>query len=265
MNIELIEKYNIDSELKKDAASLIRRNEAGILRLSDKFLHKKTGCLKFKNDLTRLAVVLKASETTYRMYKAKGIDDAVFFDTMDDIRIWCEDNRNQGLKNYHWVRNHICFELFKLGRLQFQIFRFPYVIYNSDKTPLKIAENVINVHIPRGERLDYDACVSSIEQAKFFFKAYFPDYRFKYFICDSWLLYDKNKEFMDENSNIIHFQSFFKITMSSPDDSQAIERIFGRKEKDALCYPQKTSLQKAAKNYILSGGRLGKGFGYFEA
>lgn len=265
MNFELIEKYNIDSELKQNAADLIRKNKVGILRLSKKFLNKKPNCLRFKSDLTRLAVVLKASEATYEKYKEKGIDDEIFFDTMDDIRIWCENNSNKGLENYNWIRNHIWFELFKIGRLQFQLFKFPYVVYDYKKTPLKFSENVINIHIPRGEKLDFNACVESIEKAKVFFSTYFPEYNYKYFVCDSWLLYGKNKEFMAEDSNIMKFQSLFTIAFSKCDEAQAIERIFGKKEKDANCYEQKTSLQKSAKKYILDGGRLGTGFGYFEA
>lgn len=261
---ELIDKYNIQKELKNKAASLIQKNEVGILRLSDKFVNHKSNCLRFKNDLVRLAVVLKASEETYKFYRQKGIDDRIFFDTMDDIRIWCEENDNKGLKNYNWIKNHICFELFKIGRLQFQIFRFPYIIYNYRETPLKFKENVIAVHIPSGEKLDYDECVSSIEKAKAFFKKYFPEYRYDYFICDSWLLYDKNKEFMAEDSNIIKFQSLFSIPFSRSADSQAIERIFGKREKDINCYAEKTSLQRAAKEYMQNGGKLGVGFGYIK-
>lgn len=265
MNSDLITRYNIDENLLKKAADLVLGKKVSILRLSKKYFKKNTRCLKYKDDLTRLAVALAASEKTYEAYKEKGIDENIFFDTMHDIGIWCENNHNNGLNNCNWIVNHICLELFKIGRLQYQIVKFPYIIYDYRKTPIKLRENVIAVHVPQGERLDYDACVASIEKAKAFFKQYFPQYSFAYFICDSWLLYDKNKEFMDENSNIIKFQSLFNIAMSRPADEQAIERIFGKREKDAYCYAQKTSLQKAAKAYILNGGKLGTGFGYFKA
>ncbi len=264
MNLNLIQKYNIEDNIMNKAVACIHKNETGVLRLSEKFFNKKTSCLRFKSDTVRLAAALCASEKTYEAYKKMGIDDEIFFDTMHDIAVWCENNANKGLKNYNWIVNHICLELFKIGRLQFQIFKFPYVIYNYNKTPIKFRENVIAVHIQQGEKLDYDQCVKSIEKAKIFFSKYFPDYKYSYFVCDSWLLYDKNREFMKPDSNIIKFQSLFNITMSRPADAQAIEKIFGKREKDVRCYAQKTSLQKAAKEYMMNGGKLGTGFGCFK-
>ncbi|MDE5604840.1 MAG: acyltransferase domain-containing protein [Eubacterium sp.] len=235
------------------------------MRLSRKYARKRTGCLKSKNDLTRLACAIMASDITYGKYREKGIDDKIFFDTMDDIRIWCENNDNRGLHQYNWIKNHLAFELFKIGRLQFQLFKCKNPTLNYKKLPIKYGDNAVYIHIPQGEKLDYNACVQSINQAKAFFKQYFPKFKFEYFFCESWLLYDKNKAFMDENSNILKFQSLFNIAYSVDEDQQAIERIFGKKEKDVNCYKQETSLQKSAKEYMLNGGKLGLGIGYIKA
>lgn len=78
-------------------------------------------------------------------------------------------------------------------------------------------------------------------------------------------MYENNKYFMSSESNIIKFQSLFDIAYSLNLDSQGIERIFGKKEKDAHCYKQETSLQKAAKEYMLNGGKLGIGIGCIKA
>ena len=42
--------------------------------------------------------------------------------TMSDIKIWCEKADNKGIREYMWFKNHLKFELFRLGRLQFQIY-----------------------------------------------------------------------------------------------------------------------------------------------
>lgn len=261
----LIEELNLEKNLKIKVTDLIIKNEVCILRLSKKFANKKPNCLKCKSDITRLACAIMASKITYQKYKEKGIDDKIFFDTMDDIRIWCENNDNKGLNEYNWIKNHIAFELFKIGRLQFQLFKCKNPTLNYGKLPIKYGDNAVYIHIPQGEKLDYEACVNSINLAKNFLKNFFPEFSFEYFFCESWLLYDKNKEFMDENSNIIKFQSLFNIAYSVADDKQAIERIFGKKEKDVNCYKQETSLQKSAKNYMQNGGKLGLGIGYIKA
>ena len=265
MYTELIEKLKLENNLKIQVTDLINENEVSILRLAKKFAKKKTGCLKTKNDLTRLACAIVASEFTYQKYADRGIDDKIFFDTMDDIRIWCQNNDNKGLKQYSWIKNHLAFELFKIGRLQFQLFKCKNPTLNYQKLPIKFGDNAVYIHIPQGEKLDYDACVASINSAKAFLKKYFPKFKFEYFFCESWLLYDRNKDFMDENSNILKFQSLFNIAYSVEEDQQAIERIFGQKEKDVNCYKQETSLQKSAKEYIQNGGKLGLGIGYIKA
>ena len=265
MYLELIEKLNLDENLTLQVTDLINNNEVSILRLSKKFAKKRTSCLKFKSDLTRLAAAIIAAEITYKKYKDKGIDDKVFFDTMADIGIWCKNNHNEGLKEYNWIKNHLGFELFKIGRLQFQLFKCNNPTLDYKKLPIKYRSKAVYIHIPQGEKLDYNACLESINSAKIFPKEYFPKYKFEYFFCESWLLYEKNKEFMDENSNILKFQTLFNIAYSVKEDKQAIERIFGKKERDVNCYKQETSLQKSAKKYMQNGGKLGIGIGYIKA
>ena len=69
-------------------------------------------------DLMRLAVCVDyAQKYTLPFYEKKGIPLSVFYDTMADISVWCENNDNKGLKNYNWLKNHLKGELFKVGRL----------------------------------------------------------------------------------------------------------------------------------------------------
>ena len=75
--------------------------------------------------MVRLAVVLKSFERTHDFYKSKIISDDVFYDTIKDAAVWCENNQNNGLKNYRWLHNHASGKLFKIGRLQFQMYKAP--------------------------------------------------------------------------------------------------------------------------------------------
>lgn len=76
--------------------------------------------------MVRLAVVLKSFERTHDFYKSKIISDDVFYDTIKDAAVWCENNQNNGLKNYRWLHNHASGKLFKIGRLQFQMYKAPW-------------------------------------------------------------------------------------------------------------------------------------------
>ena len=69
---------------------------------------------------------------------------------------------------------------------------------------------------------------------------------------------------MKKDSNIVQFMDLFDCRYSLKIDIQAIERIYGKRHIFIKSYPEKTSLQKRAKEYMLSGGKLGIGVGIIE-
>lgn len=264
MIIAYAEKIGLDQSLINRLKSIVQNDEERIKELSEKLLNG-VDSLTEENDLMRLAVVLNCLDNTKKIYKAHGIGDNIFWDTAEDIKIWCENNQNKGLKNYRWLTNHLKGELFRIGRLQFQIYTCCNKTVDYSKLPFDYGEKVIYIHIPQGEKLIYDDCIKSINYAKTFFKTYFPDYKFKYFFCESWLLYEGNAQFMKKDSNILKFASLFDIAYSVDEQSQAIERIFGERRENAYNYPEKTSLQKAAKDYIKNKNTLGLGIATIKA
>lgn len=235
-----------------------------VTALTDKCFQKGFSALKKENDVVRLAVILECAKRVKSRYDEAGISDEIYCSTMSDIKIWCENNGNKGLKNYGWLSNHVKFGLFRLGRLQFQLYECKNKTLLYKKLPFSYGENLIYVHIPQGEKLNYDECIKSFRTAGEFFKKHFPDYNYKYYFCESWLLYEGNRDFMKADSNILKFSSLFSHVYSVKIDEQAIERIFGKRKLFKKCYPEKTSLQKSAKAYMQKGGKLGVGIGYIN-
>lgn len=263
MNIELLaNKINLNSELKNKVLSLVERDRAKLISLCKKADNYNFKSVFAKNDMIKLAVALLYSvEFTYPKYQKAVISDEIYFETMKDIAVWCENNNNKGLKNLPWIKNHLNFELFKLGRLQFQIYKCDNRTLNYDLLPFNFGENLIYVHIPQGEKLVYAECVNSLKNAKRFFGEYFPNYDFDYFFCESWLLYGENWQFMNSSSNILQFSTLFDLVYSVEDDRQAIERIFGKRKIIKSKYEEKTTLQRNAKRFMQNGGKLGVGIG----
>lgn len=262
--LDIINSIQLDENLKQKVIDLADKDKAGVLSLADKCNNGKFECLRHKSDLVRLAVMLECANKMYSVYKTIGIDDHIFIDTLDDIRIWCENNHNEGLKNYNWIKNHISCELFRIGRLQYQLCICKSKMLKYNLLPFDYGEKVIYVHIPQGEKLIYSDCVESLKMAKVFFAKYFPDYNYRFFFCESWLLYGENFQFMQPSSNILQFSSLFDVVYSCSNDAQAIERIFGKRRFNKKKYPDGTTLQKNAKAYILNGGKLGVGIGVID-
>lgn len=263
MDIELLaNKINLNSELKNKVLSLVEKDRAKLISLCKKADNDNFKSFFTKNDMIKLAVALLYSvEFTYPKYQKAVISDEIYFETMKDIAVWCENNNNKGLKNLPWIKNHLNFDLFKIGRLQFQIYKCDNRTLNYDLLPFNFGENLIYVHIPQGEKLVYAECVNSLKNAKRFFGEYFPNYDFDYFFCESWLLYGENWQFMNSSSNILQFSTLFDLVYSVEDDRQAIERIFGKRKIIKSKYEEKTTLQRSAKRFMQNGGKLGVGIG----
>lgn len=264
MIVEYAEQIGLDKSLIDRLNDLYINEHGRITALSENLLSGNDSLIN-ENDIMRLAVTLCSLNKTKNFYKSHGISDDIFLNTMSDIRIWCENNQNKGLKNYRWITTHLKGELFRIGRLQFQFYTCCNDSLDYKRLPFDYGEKVIYIHIPQGEKLIYQDCINSINNAKTFFKTYFSDYKYRYFFCESWLLYENNREFMKKESNILKFASLFDIAYSVDDGSQAVERIFGEKMKDAELYPEKTSLQKSAKEYIIRNNKLGLGIGTIKA
>lgn len=259
--IEFAKKLNLPQNLINELGKL---SADEIASESEKCLEKGFTALKKKNDIERLAVILSCAVKVKEKYALMGISDEIYYSTMSDIKIWCENNGGKGLKNYGWLSNHVKGELFRLGRLQFQLYpcKNKTLLYN--KLPFSYGENLIYVHIPQGEKLTEEECRKSFRMAEEFFGKHFPSYNYRYYFCESWLLYEGNKEFMKPDSNIVRFMNLFNHAYSVKIDEQAISRIFGKRKLFKSKYPETTSLQKSAKAYMQKGGKLGVGIAYIE-
>ena len=190
---------------------------------------------------------------TYERYVARGIEDSVYWDTFYDITLWCEncyrDYGEYGIAEYDWLYRHIEMSLFRFGRLQFE------KTFAEPGWDVAQGREVISIHIPQGENLDRKACLESVRRGRQFWGTEYT------YLCDSWVLEPELQKILKEGSNILQFQKLFDIMSVDKTCRQAEERIFIRLQENPADYPEKTSLQKAARKYLMAGGKLGCGVG----
>ena len=262
--INLAKKIGLHESVISELESLVKNKNQSIDAIAKKCMTKGFHILNGKSPMTALAVILKLAVDAKTRYDNSGIDEKIYYDTMSDIKIWCEKTGNKGIREYMWLRNHVKFELFRLGRLQFQLYPCKNKTLLYGKLPFKYGDNLINIHIPEGERLSYDKCKESLLMAREFFDKYFPGFEYEYCICESWLLFEGNRDFMKEDSNIVKFMSLFDICYSMKVDVQAIERIYGKRKLLKKNYAENTDLQRRAKAYMQKGNKLGVGIGVIK-
>ncbi|RJX40477.1 hypothetical protein D3P09_00145 [Paenibacillus pinisoli] len=223
------------------------------------FFQLVTGAAGYRQKLLYLFV--RFAMDAYEEYQVRGISDDVYFNTFSDIRIWsevcCRDFGEYGIEEYNWLQEHVRLRLFRLGRMQFQ----PIAMEGDVKAGDVIVENkqlVLNVHIPEGGALSPQEVAHSFSLARAFFRGITP-----VFICQSWLLYPGLDHIMKSDSNILQFQRLFHIYEVDEAAKEAEQRIFNRVAADPSEYGEDTSLQHAAKAYLLAGGKLGRGSGIY--
>ena len=97
----LVDEIKLNNKLKSEVLSLVEKDRAKLISLCEKCNKDNFKSAFLKNDLAKLAIALLYSVNyTYPKYQKMGISDDIYFATMKDISIWCENNGNKGLKKY---------------------------------------------------------------------------------------------------------------------------------------------------------------------
>lgn len=203
----------------------------------------------FDDKEKNLLAFLYFCEELAAKYKDARIPEKILYDTLSDIVIWTNTyfsiTGKLGLDETNWLKRHLSFKLFKLGRLQFCIADSEFDIPSYEVSK---GDQVVEVHIPEYGPLIYDECEKSFENAKEFFEIYFRDYNYKCFTCHSWLLDRALLPYLNEGSNIRSFMTLF-VPVHDDDSYALIKYIFrwdARKETLASFEAKSTLAKKIA-------------------
>ncbi len=235
-------------KVKRMLAKLVSANDCDLYRLNFVFL-------------------VCATKTTKEEYQKAGLSEELFYNTFEDFFYKARECKTvygvYGIFVSDWYKSFFKLELFKLGRMQYQVFPYYFhkkYVFNGLK--MKAGKKTLSVHIPSsGEPFDREARLESYKQAYEFFKDMQVDGLLG-FMCNSWLLYKKNYEFMPKGSNLYDFLNDWEILGSIADVKYSdCWRVFGKKydgKPEKLA--ERTSLQRAIKGWLLSGKSMGTGF-----
>ena len=210
-----------------------------------------------------LLTYLYLCESLSQKYQDKGIPESILLDTLSDIVRWLDIHsdikKTMYLGEMVWLKRHMSMQLFKIGRLEFCPGRCGIDIpkYNLTKQ-----DNVIEVHIPSGEKLTREECANSLNMARAFFAKYFPEYAYTCFTCDSWLLDSALVHLLKADSNIIRFRDMFDVVSEKKSDN-ILKYVFrwDIKARNLRNEVAPNSFAQRVKDYILGGGEFHEAFG----
>ncbi len=159
-----------------------------------------------------MVMVLYFLEELKAIYGAKGIPDNIFWETVKEITVYTRRTKEMtgaiGIKRLHMSLLILSARLFRIGRLQFCM---DSLFFDIPEKGLYTGEPVLDVHITEDGSLDITACKDSFQMSEEFFARYFPDFRYQYYTCHSWLMDKGLSKFLHKNANILKFQKLFEI------------------------------------------------------
>lgn len=216
-----------------------------------------------------LAVWLGAALRTKELYGRKGIADSVFYATMGCFTRFVKEHRESfgvyGFDRSYWAYRQIAMRLFRLGTLEYEMTKYTGGDAVLDGVAaLARGDDILSVHIPSDARLDGENCHESYRLAEAFFGEHYPDYRYRAFYTNTWLLSPALPRLLPASSGILNFQNDYRIFSFDEDSNGYKVWVYKKPDLEPADFPENTSLQRNMKKYVLGGGRIGAAAGIAE-
>lgn len=238
------------------------------VRTGDKAVEKLNELFKDEplnqNGFLWLTVSLSAALCTMENYQRMGIPDAIFYDTMACLsRFVKEHKQSYGVYGYDrqfWTYRQLSQALYRLGQLEFEVMTYSRennLVVDGD-VAVKKGDIVLSVHIPSDARIDKEHNHQSYKMAKEFFARFYPELKYQYFWCETWLLSPNLKDVLSKTSNILQFQSDYSVCNFFSEEDGYKQWVFKNHKLEPTDFPEDTSLQRSIKKYVLDGGKIGE-------
>ena len=135
------------------------------------------------------------------------------------------------------------------------------------KKVLETGDPVISVHIPPTGKLTKELIDDTIRETKEFAAAYFPDFRYKAFMCHSWLMSPQLDTLLGAETNIVQFSRRFRRVTGKSRAEDVFSFVFLKPDMNFELreLPENTTLERALKHFYLDGNALYEMYGYFFA
>ena len=201
----------------------------------------------FKMEICQLA----AAALNYETCRKAGMPEKIYFDTMRAYSRFAAEmhltNGSWKSVRTNWSFRHCSLRIFRVGALEYEFSKEPFSL---------------RIHIPSDADFSPDSVRASIRGYRAFVKEFFPEFEAAPITCRTWLLSETLLKLLPETSNIVRFREVFDIEGQTYDCFEPIDFLF-RVPADTPYgeLPERTTLQRRAKQLLLSGGHIGIGYG----
>jgi len=129
-------------------------------------------------------------------------------------------------------------------------------LYKSEwKKVLDNGDLVISVHIPAGEPLDFDKNTEDLRRAAKIFESIYG--RIHAFYCNSWMLDPSIEKIQGKKTGLTRFGDRFVRFPTKSKGKSVFTYLFNTAKTDDIdALPENTSMQRAIKAHLKSGGHI---------
>lgn len=191
---------------------------------------------------------------SYEEYRKRNLPEDIFTATMK----FCTRFLNEHYQTFQrykfvwawWFPRQISLNEYRIGALEYEF--------------IDVGDREIAIHIPSDADLQKESVRQSIKDFKEFCDQYYPEWEGIKMTTDTWMLMPELKELLGEDSNITAFQQLFEIDMIDYAATWYMGWIFPGYEKVDEFLPERTTLQRNLKKYLLSGKKFGIAKGHLN-
>ena len=193
-----------------------------------------------------------------REYEKRGIGRDIFLATMAFMaRFSGEVLVRRGRVEWTWgwwFPRQLALKEFRLGALEYEMTEGAAF----GGKPSGGNTRRIFLHIPADADLSDGAVDASLAAARAFFPKHFPAFADAEYVCESWMLSPALSEIMPETSRVRRFSERFSVVFWEEDSPAFRDWIFPSAVAAPVKeLPEETSLQRAVKRRLLTGGKVG--------
>lgn len=222
--------------------------------------------------MAQLAAALAAACRTRMLCREAGVPEEVFSGTMGCFARFLKETRElTGLWAFDrgfWTWRQTGGLLFRLGTLEFEYRR----LEEGEQPPpgLNAGDGILSVHIPSDALLTREELDRSYDWAARFFTGeggrFCPGGKPRAVLCGSWLLAPALEELLPEGSGIRRFAGDYERYAVREDDQEFYRWLFNCESPLPLpALPERTGLQRRAKTWLVSGGKIGMAKGVLRS
>lgn len=205
--------------------------------------------------MTMLYIYLRAVIENKPQYDKLNITEDIYIETYKAlsrfIKEYYQDTNQYVFERDWWAYRQVSMQIFRIGELEYEMTQVE-------------SKPILSIHIPSDAKLSKRQIESSLRAARTFFNERFPDYEQADMQSHTWLLSPALKGLLAPSSNILNFQSFFKIEKVITSDTSFLHWVFHTNNPDIELLEERTSLQRHIKAHLKTGHTIGAAIGFVD-